>query len=319
MSLLKNSPDTACATIASFSTSTGATLYYEWWMPPQPKGMLLVVHGIGEHSGRYGPFVRYFFERGYAVALYDQRGHGQSSGERGHIEHLQDLLGDLADFVEHSKRAFPQLPMFMVGHSFGGQLALNFVVRYNKNLRGIILSSPNIGLKMKLSPWRLWLGESLYRWWPRAKFGQKVHARFISRDAAIVAAYEQDPRVVRQFTMHSVIQILRNLDIVMALSARIHLPALFLHAGDDQICDPEATRQFYRRIPVARKRLKVYEGMYNEIFNEAGKEIVFRDIELWLADMLRDERPQTIGEHAASAPAPRVHHRGDVQWMGQPT
>lgn len=306
------------ATLASFRTSTGVTLYYEWWRPAFPKAVLLVVHGIGEHSGRYGPFIRHFFEQGYAVALYDQRGHGQSAGERGHIEHLQDMLGDLADFVELTKRGFPHVPLFLVGHSFGGQLALNFVVRYSKGLRGLILSSPNIGLKIEIPRWRLWIGEMLHRWFPRAGFGQKLDGQHISRDPRIVAAYQADPRVVRQFTVHAVFQILRNLDIVMALSARIHLPSLFLHAGDDQICDPEATRQFYRRIPVARKRLKVYDGMYHELFNEIGKEAVFGDIDHWITELLREDRQQGTTAVRGTSGLMGNAARGERQWIGQP-
>lgn len=314
--------DTATATFTSrgklafFRTSTGATLYYEWWRPVLPKAVLVVVHGIGEHSGRYGPFIRHFFQQGYAIALYDQRGHGQSLGPRGHIEHIQDLLGDLADFVEFTRRGFPHIPLILVGHSFGGQLALNFAVRYSKGLRGLVLSSPNIGLKLEIPRWRMWLGEVLHRWLPRVRFGQQIASAVLSRDPAIVETYDHDPRVVRDFTIHAVFQMLRNLDVVMALAPRIHLPALFLHAGDDQICDPEATRQFFRRIPVARKRLKVYEGFYHELFNDVGKERVFDDITYWLQELLREERqPRTACD--APQPVARITSGlGEAPWSG---
>ncbi len=308
---------TSRARLATFQTTTGLSLYYEWWRPHEPKGVLVVVHGIGEHSGRYGPFIRHFFERGYAIALYDQRGHGQSEGERGHIEHIQDLLGDLADFVELTKRGFPQVPMFLVGHSFGGQIALNFAVRYSKGLRGLILSSPNIGLKLDVGKWRLRLSEALARWFPRMRMGQEIQGQFLSHDETVAAAYAVDPRVTRRFTMHAVMQVLHNLDLVMALASRIHLPSLFLHAGADHICDPEATRQFYRRIPVGRKRLKVYEGLYHELFNEIGKEAVFQDIEQWLAELLGEERQHGRITDELSMPAShRVYAEGESSWCG---
>lgn len=298
-------------------------LYYEWWVPPAARAMLVLVHGIGEHSGRYGPFIRYFVERGYGVAVYDQRGHGQSEGLRGHIEHFQDLLSDLAQVLQHTKSAYPDLPYFLVGHSFGGQVALNFVVRYAKGIRGLIASSPNIALKMRIPHWKRWLSRYVQHWAPKLLLRQTFPAKWLSHDAAIVEAYLRDPRVVRHVTLHTATELLQNLDVVMALAARIHVPSLFLHAGDDQICDPEATRLFFRRIPVLRKRLKVYAGMYHELFNEVDKAAVFHDMEQWLHEVLQEDRlglGRSPDVADRSTPVPETLEpiiRGE-RWVGHP-
>lgn len=298
-------------------------LYYEWWVPPAARAMLVLVHGIGEHSGRYGPFIRYFVEHGYGVAVYDQRGHGQSEGPRGHLEHFQDLLSDLALVLQHTKSAYPDLPYFLVGHSFGGQVALNFVVRYAKGIRGLIASSPNIALKLRIPRWKRWLSRHLQHWAPKLMIRQDFQPKWLSHDATVVEAYQRDPRVTRHVTLHAAAEILHNLDVVMALAARIHVPSLFLHAGDDRICDPEATRLFFRRIPVLRKRLKVYPGMYHELFNEVDKAQVFHDIDQWLGEVLQEDRlvlgrAPEVTEPATPTLEPRAPIKRGERWVGHP-
>ncbi len=311
---------TYTATLSRFVAPDGLPLYFEWWMPQVPKAILVVVHGIGEHSGRYGPFVRHFAPRGFGVALYDQRGHGQSGGRRGHIDHFQDLLSDLAAFIQRTQDAHPGVPIFLVGHSFGGQIALNFVVRYAKGLRGLIVSSPNIVLKMKIARWKRWISNYAERLVPTLLLRQEINAAWLTHDAAVVARYQSDPRIVRSFTVQTAMEILRNQDVVMALASRIHLPALFLHAGDDKVCCPEATRSFFRRVPVARKRLKIYDGFYHEIFNEIDCAQVFCDMEHWLNEQGLDERSHAGSgdtERAVETNASRrIVIERDERWMG---
>ncbi|MBI2346843.1 MAG: alpha/beta fold hydrolase [Deltaproteobacteria bacterium] len=174
------------AQLTFFSPIDGVRLYYEWWMPPSPKAILVVVHGVGEHSGRYGPLLRYFGERGFGLAIYDQRGHGHSSGRRGHVEHFQDLLGDLAHFVQMLRERYPAVPLFLVGHSLGGQVVLNFVVRYAKGLRGIVCSSPSVQLAVPVRSWKQRLIQTMYRWVPTARVGQQIRAEDLSHDPEVV-------------------------------------------------------------------------------------------------------------------------------------
>lgn len=278
------------AVLKYFTTHDGTKLFYQWWLPDHPKAVLVVVHGMGDHSERYGPFIRYFVERGYAVALYDQRGHGRSEGLRGHVEQFQDLLQDLAIFIQKTKEAFPKAPFFLVGHSFGGQVALNFVVRYAKGLRGLILSSPNIQLTLPIPSWQKKLAN-----WARKKtlrtmrLEHKINAKDLSHDQAVVDAYLKDPFVFSFVTCQTGALIMQNLDIMMALASRVHIPTMFMHAGSDVICSPEGTKAFYLRVPIPNKQLKIYDGMFHELFNEVGREQVFQDVETWLAVQLKED------------------------------
>lgn len=299
------------ATLTFFSPTEGVRLYYEWWMPVRPKAILVVVHGLGDHAGRYGPLIRYFGQREYGVAIYDQRGHGNSSGLRGHIAHFQDLLGDLAAFVQFVKEKYPGVPVFLVGHSFGGQLALNFIVRYAKGLRGILLSSPNVQLAIKVPKWKRMLSEYGHRWFPRMRIRQEIDPVLLSHDPEIVRRYKDDPLVVRRITLQTGMEIVRNLELVMALASRIHLPAFFMHAGEDKICDPEGTRRFFRRIPVARKQLKIYDGFSHELFNEVHGEEVFKDMEHWITDLMAEERA------LATAKKPEVRVTSPMGFAGE--
>lgn len=298
------------AEISHFTTSDGLKLFYQWWVPDAPKAVLLVVHGIGDHSGRYGPFIKYFVQKGFAVAIYDQRGHGRSDGERGHAEQLQDFMQDLAQFLQLTKARFPQLPLVLVGHSFGGQIALNFLVRYAKGVRGVILSSPNIEMSLPVPTWKkrmaVWVQNSA----GHLRLGHTIDARHLSHNPVVVKAYEADPLVFSHVTARLGSLIMHNLEIMMALASRIHLPALFLHAGDDVICSPEGTRAFYNRVPVAKKRLIVYDGFYHELFNEADNDRVFADMAEWLGELLRDDVTDTRSFRGRlTAPAAGVGER----------
>lgn len=277
------------AILSYFKASDGLRLFYQHWVPDSPKAVLVLSHGLGDHSGRYGPFTRYFVERGFAVALHDHRGHGRSEGTRAHADQFQDFLQDLAQFVQMTKERFPGLPLFLVGHSFGGQVALNFVVRYAKGLRGIILCSPNVMLKLPVPNWKKKIADWAKDSMGRMRLSHRIDARMLSHDPDVVAAYENDSLVFTHVTARLGALIMHNLDIIMALASRIHLPALFLQARDDAICDPEGTRAFFQRVPIAKKQLKVYDGMYHELFNETNRDQVFADTEAWLNEQLKEE------------------------------
>ena len=132
------------ARLKYFATSDKIKLYYELCVPDVPKAIIIFVHGLGDHIGRYPEFAKYLIHNGYGTCFYDQRGHGRSSGRRAHCKSFNDYLRDLSQIADMAHEHYPNVPMFLIGHSFGGQVAINFVARYSKGLRGVILLSPNI-------------------------------------------------------------------------------------------------------------------------------------------------------------------------------
>lgn len=265
-----------------FKTWDGYELYYQSWIPEKKKGTLVVLHGFAEHSGRYGFFIDYFVAQGWALYLMDQRGHGKSPGLRSHVDHFQDFVDDLERFVGLVHDLESKTPIFLVAHSFGGQVAVNYLARNPKEIRGAVLSAPNLRLAMPVSALKKTLGNAVSRFLPSLLIPNDLHASWVSHDESVVRAYEEDPLVGRKISLKMGAELLNNLDTVMSLAPEIKSPIFIVHGEEDKITAPQGSEEFFRRLKVKDKQLKLYPGYFHETFNEIGKESVFRDIEQWL-------------------------------------
>lgn len=270
------------ATLQYMKTSDGQRLYYQKWMPEDPKAIIIFVHGLSEHSGRYEAFTRFFVANNYGVCLFDLRGHGKSDGRRTHINRFYDYLYDTSQFIEFIKKRSPQAPIFLVGHSMGGQIVLNFIVRYSKGVRGIVVLSPHIESMTQIPSWKWKAGKMLASCLPSIRVRSKVNPEDLSHDQKVVENYKTDPNVTRDITLRLGYEIKNNAELVMAMAGRIHLPVLMMHGSADKICSPDATKRFFMRVPVYNKELKIYSGMYHELLNDTDKYQVMKDMEKWL-------------------------------------
>ena len=261
----------------------GSGLFYRSWRPRSSKAMLVFVHGLSEHSGRYIQTAEYFAGVGFAVYLFDLRGHGQSPGRRGDIETLGDFIEDIDTILVRARRE-ETAPAFLIGHSFGGQLVINYAAGIGRSraLRGMILSSPNIRLKVRISALKQKAVRVLTGVAPTLPLLNEIPAEGLSRDPRVVEEYLGDPLVQRKVTARLGTAILRNQREILELASSIQIPSLLMHAGADQICSPEATREFFQKIPIEEKTLKIYEGFYHELFNEPEKKGVCRDVAAWI-------------------------------------
>lgn len=270
------------AKIGQFKVRDGTTLHYEHWSPPNFKASILFVHGIGDHCGRYGPFVDYFTKKGYQVCLYDQRGHGKSEGKRAHIEKFEIFYDDLSEYFLFSREATPGgIPWFLVGHSMGGQIVINFLAHYPTLFKAACASSPNIEVAFTMPKWQEKLGKIALPVWPTMKLKGLVDATLLSHDPKVVEAFVKDPLVSPYATIGIGNEILSNLETIFALAPKIQTPLLLLHGSGDRYCSPEGTKRFFKELVLAQKELKIYEGFYHELFNEIGKKEVFQDIDRW--------------------------------------
>lgn len=265
-----------------FKTWDGYELYFQSWIPEKKKGTLVVLHGLAEHSGRYRFFIDYFLNQGWALYLMDQRGHGKSPGHRTHADQFQDLVDDLERFVGLVREIEGKHPLFLVAHSFGGQVGVNYLARQPKEIQGAVLSGPNLKLSMPVSTLKKVVGTAASRFLPTFQIPSDLHAPWVSHDEAVVRAYEEDPLVGRKISLKLGAEILKNLEEVMALAPEIKTPLLIVHGGDDKITAAEGSKQFFEGLTLKDKQLKIYPGYFHETFNEVGKEKVFRDIEQWL-------------------------------------
>jgi acylglycerol lipase len=244
-------------------------LYFQCWLPEQkPVAVLLVAHGFAEHSGRYLNVVNYFVPKGYAVYALDHRGHGRSDGERVRIEKFTDYLKDLKTFFDLVRRENPDEKIFLVGHSMGAAISTAYVLRQQHELAGLILSGGGI-VTPDMSPL------------PLRPVGQPLDTAFLSRDPAVVKAYENDPLVYRgPIPENSAVTQTRNQ--LPDLVPQIKLPILIMAGNDPQVTDGVRSQALYDRVGSADKTLRLYDQLRHEIFNEPEYKEVLGDMENWL-------------------------------------
>jgi acylglycerol lipase len=245
--------------------------------------VLLVVHGLAEHSSRYGNVVDYFVPRGYAVYALDHRGHGRSGGQRAYVERFDDYHVDLKTFFDMVRNWHPDAKIFMIGHSMGGTISLAYALRHQDELDGLLLSGASVKVGESISPLVIALGKLIAILLP--KMGVVVlDASTISRDPAVVTAYDNDPLVYRgKVPARTGAELIGTMQALPDQVSQLRLPILIMHGTDDRLGDPQGSQWLFQSVGSSDKTLKLYEGYYHEIFNEPEHERVLADVETWLA------------------------------------
>lgn len=268
----------------AFKAHKNIELFYQSWLPQKEKrASIIIVHGVGEHSSRYAHVGEYFSSLGYAVYAFDQRGNGRSPGKRGHVNDFDEYTLDLKRFIEHLLLAGQ---LFILGHSLGGLITVRFAMDYPQNLSGIIVSSPALGLSMKIPLWQKALSYALNSLYPSfTMIDNGIPSKYLSHDTKVCSAYDSDPLVHRQRSVRFFMEFVKTLAKTFNEPEKLKCPSLFIQAGDDRIVSVERLKEFFRNIPAEKKILKIYPGFYHEILNEIEKDKVFRDIEVWLTSL----------------------------------
>lgn len=243
------------------------------------KGIVVLVHGLNEHCGRYDHVVSKLNDWGYSVYRYDNRGHGRSGGRRGYIDDFQLFIDDADLIVDRAKAENPGKPVFMLGHSMGGFITACYGVKYKNKLAGQILSGPPTIIMPTVEP----LVDFDYKSQSLTMIPNSL-GNDVSRDPAVVKAYAEDPLNLKEFTMMLMGEIfIRGMKWLIEKTPSYDYPCLILHGGDDKIVTPDSSRSFYNKIASTDKELKIYSGLYHEIMNEPEKNIVLEDgIHSWL-------------------------------------
>jgi alpha-beta hydrolase superfamily lysophospholipase len=245
---------------------------------------MIIVHGLGEHSGRYGNPVSYFCPRGYAIYIMDNRGHGRSSGLRGHVDDFREYREDLASFIEKVRKEYHREKLFLVGHSLGGLISISYALSFPKSIQGLIISSPGLRPKEPPPVVKAFMGRILSHLWPTLTLSNEVDPHGISRDPMVVTNYINDPLVHDRVSTRFYTEFLKETVRVVAEAPSLRVPLLLMQAGEDRLVDPEASKEFFSRAGSQDKTLKIYEGYYHELFNEPEKEKVFMEIEQWIKE-----------------------------------
>ncbi|MCA9772954.1 MAG: lysophospholipase [Myxococcales bacterium] len=270
-------------------TPDGLDLFWRSWIPAAaPKGVLLFVHGLGEHSGRYGNPVAHFAPRGWVCYAFDYRGHGKSPGGRVHVNAFDEYLSDLSTVHGLVRDRQRGRPVFVVGHSQGGLITLRYAIRHPRDLPGVVVSSPFLGVAPAARPSAALkaVAAVLSRVAPTIKFPNGVDPKLICRDKAVVDAYVNDPLVSNKVSARWFTEALGALDRAHAEAGMLRVPALVMQAGADGLVDPEATREWVSRAPERFVEYVGWEGLYHELFNEPERERVFERMDRWLGERL---------------------------------
>ncbi len=258
------------------------SIYFQYWLPEnESRAVLLVVHGAGEHSGRYDRLAEYCVARGYAVAALDHPGHGQSEGRRVHVRRFDDFLAALRRFHERVGADLPGVPQFLLGHSLGGLIASHYLLEHQRDFVGCILSGPAIMTDIEPGLVQSWLIRTLALVYPTAGVLQ-LDAGGVSRDPAEVERYLGDPLVYNgKLTARLVNELFGAMGQIHTRAADISLPLLLLHGGGDVMTSPEGSRLLHDRVGSEHKSLRIYPGLYHEIFNEPEHMDIFREVLDW--------------------------------------
>lgn len=275
---------TAESMLSPFVASDGENLAIQDWPDYQGerlRGVVLLVHGLGEHAGRYEVVAGQLNAWGFAVRGYDQYGHGESGGARGGLPSDARLLDDLADIVDTTRaRMPPDTPLILLGHSLGGLVAARFVSLALRPVDALVLSSP--ALDPGLNAVQKLLLAVLPKIAPNLRVGNGLDASLISHDPAVVAAYLADPLVHDRISGRLARFIADAGPATVALASQWQVPTLLMYAGADKLVNPAGSRAFVTQAPPQVVAARCFDGLRHEIFNELQPEPVFAALRQWL-------------------------------------
>lgn len=272
------------STLSTFTASDGDNLAVQDWPLPdglQLRGVVLLVHGLGEHAGRYEHVARKLNRWGFAVRGYDHFGHGESGGARGALPSANRLVDDLGDLVESTRARTPDgMPLVLLGHSLGGLVAACYAADHPEAIDGLVLSSPVFATR--LSPSQKVLMRVMPDLAPNLRVGNGLQARYLSHDPEVKRAYRADPLVHDRISARLARFIDDGCAHVLAQAPQWRVPTLLMFAGQDMLVDPAGSRRFAEAAPRGRITSCCFPDLYHEILNEYDPLPVFSLLQRWL-------------------------------------
>ena len=269
-----------------FSGAQGLSLFYQAWYPPDvATAVVALVHGFGEHCDRYSTVTTALTQAGYAVFGFDNQGHGRSEGQRGHINRWQDYRDNVSAFLAKVRHHEPSLPLFVLGHSLGGLIVLDFALASPQGLAGIVVSGPPIRPTGIAKPYLVAIARVLSGIWPRFSMDVGAGAETLSRDPAVVNQTQDDPLT------HSMASVRWGSECLVAIANvrrnihKLQAPILLVHGSADKVNDVKGSQEIFERI-TSDKTLRIYPGSYHEPHNDLDRNQVMNDLVQWLNEHL---------------------------------
>jgi alpha-beta hydrolase superfamily lysophospholipase len=270
-------------------SADGTKLHGRWWCRPGARGVVIVSHGYGEHGGSYR---RIADAIGSALDLdvvaADFRGHGKSPGRRGVVRRYDDLTADLRSTLDWASTSIPDVPVFLLGHSNGGQVALRVALERQSTIAGIIVSNPALRVAMPIPPAKLRVGRFLAKYAPWVTLKGDIRSDLLTRDLEMQREHREDPLRHTRMSAPLFFGMVEGGEMLIARAGEIRAPILMLIGGQDPVVNPAAAREFYERLGSTDKTLLIYPKMLHDPLNELGAEQVFDDVVRWLESRIVD-------------------------------
>ncbi len=267
-----------------FTTQDGVKIFTTHSLPVgEPKAVVLVVHGYGEHCGRYQHVIKALVEAGYAAYALDHEGHGQSDGLRAYITDFNRSVTHMKEYLDRITPQHPGKQLFVLGHSMGALLSLAFTLRYQQQIAGLLISGAPVNADANVSPLMIQLGYMLNRIVPTLPLMPSTGNDILSTDPQVAIDFGNDPLTYKaNMRVGLAVALNETAKNVREHLAELTLPLLVMHGADDKLVNPSGSQVAYERAASKDKTLKLYPGMRHEIMNEREKANVLRDIVAWL-------------------------------------
>lgn len=278
----------------TFIGKGGIEIFFQAWTVERPRGVVVIAHGLGEHSGRYGNIVEKLQGSGISVYALDHRGFGQSGGARGHVDSFMDYIHDLKLLMSFSARDTGGVPSILLGHSMGAVIACMYALEHPGDVSGLILSSGAFVLSAKVPAWKLTMGRFFSKHYPGLTLANGLDATALSHDDAVVRAYVQDPLVHDRVTARFSTEFFGAMETCFSRAVELKMPLLVFHGSEDGLTDCRGSETVFSRAstPAAKKELHIFPGLYHETMNESGKERekVLRVVYRWITAAARGRK-----------------------------
>ncbi len=277
--------ESSAADESFFPGEGGVKLFYRNYRASPEKARIVIAHGLGEHSGRYGTVVERLLPEGISVWALDHRGHGQSEGSPGHTFSFYQYVVELSKLVEIARDGMAEgVRIFLLGHSLGGLIGLRFVSDFPGMIHGLIVSSPALGLASEITPARVLAGKVISALCPTFSFANGLDVSKISHDENVVREYIEDPLVHNRISARLFTEFLLAMEAAGQAASKITNPVLMQLAGEDYLTSMAASVNFFEVLGSNDKTLQIYEGLYHEIYNETAEQRkgVLDDLSMWL-------------------------------------
>jgi alpha-beta hydrolase superfamily lysophospholipase len=272
----------------TFTAVDGLALYYQAWLPSTPpRAALINLHGLGDHSGLYPSIAAHFPLCGFAVYAYDMRGNGRSPGQRAYLRHWNEYRSDLDAFIRQVRIWQAGSPIFVLGHSLGGLVVLDYALHLPAELSGVIASAPPLG-KVGVPPILMALGRVMSRIWPRFSLEVGMDLSGLARDPTVIETVLSDPLFHRRGTARLSTEVTAAIARVQARAADLAVPLLIVHGSADRMVPPDGSREFFRKVRHPVRELREYPDSYHGLFADRDQKQVLADVEGWLNSRLAE-------------------------------